>query len=457
MGKWWLPSSSASTIDGVLTISKMGDAHLDLNGTLEDPARWNLERIPPAPVIHGLTRDQHLITLLNSTPTAFKLSAPGYAVESYLVGRVLVGAFLTSDLQVSRGRIQFSELSRFLHTTGLVQEIDSASHSLTQRYARPENMSVTFSDGTQIKLESAYRSSRTSDQLAIHEQLFLAATVPAPLPFEEFITRYLFPLRQLLSIAYLRSVFPSSQQVFSPLVTTVVGEESHEEPLEVIGAVVHPEDVISKAVESPLFSSTDLPGGFMSVLPAWLELAKAQEPALNIFASLYFAPPKYRDMELLLLLIAAESYHRLSSERQSSGREDAQKWLAVLATAPEEHAAWFADRVSGEVEPSLRKRLLDLARRAGPAGARLSEAIPGYAFTLANWRNRLVHHKPGDPSGQLTGPQMLHGCEVVRLILTACLLRDLGVDPLVISELFTRDARVQFAARFDPWFRHRQP
>ena len=234
--------------------------------------------------------------------------------------------------------------------------------------------------------------------------------------------------------------------------TSNVGAKSVEEPLELIRAYVQPDDQAGRDIR-PMFTLDDLPGSFEGAMPRWYELSRDLEPALVVYFGTYYDRPKYRDDELLLLVVAAESYHRLSSffPPETRSKKERERWETVLRSAPTEVKGWLERGIKRALEKRLYERLDDIAEHAGPLGQQIAKRIPSFANTIANWRNRLIHYDPSKDSASLNGAQMAHSCFVLRSLLTACLLRDIGVDETQIEVILRSSRLVQHALELNPW------
>jgi hypothetical protein len=436
LGEWWLPSKRKARVPGVLHISESGDLRLETVGRFElgDPLTTELRTHP---VVHGLASTDEF-TLIDVIPSS-----------DYRPGACLIGAILRREqLSVRRLRVGFREMSRFTGISGL-RRVHSGD-GVTDTWTRPEPRRTRVGEGAHVELTFSWVGSPNRERLTIDETGYFEVQLDAPLDIDLFFHQYIGPLRQLMTLAFSESVAPSVVEVFMPRVTFRAGRKVFEEPLEWIRPMVHFLDPTSEA-RRPIFSLVDLPAGFEGTLPRWFEMARKLEPALQIYFGAHYGRPAFRDDELMLFLLAAESYHRLSDLAQTtSDKKEITRWQAVLSKAPDGLRDWLGKRIERSLERRLFERLADIAKRPGPFGQKLAQRIPGFPGTLTTWRNRLVHYDPNDDSSRLTGGQMAYACFVLRCLITSCLLHDMGVEESNIEALVGRSYIGRYAMEWNP-------
>ena len=436
LGEWWVPTKRRHRVPGVLHISESGDLRLETTGRLElgDPFVTELETHP---VVHGVTGNDQ-VTLLDVIPS-----------RAYRPGACLIGAALRRNhLRVKRLRVAFPKMPWFTGVSGLRRT--SSAKGVTDSWARPERHRVRIGKGAHLELTFSWIGSGDRDHLTINETCYFEVQLRAPLDIDLFYRQYVGPLRQLVTLAFGESVAPSVVELFSSRVTFTVGQRVIEEPLEWIRPMVHISDT-ERELRRPIFSLPDLPGGFEGTLPRWFQVARLLEPALGIYFGALYGRPAFREDELMLFLLAAESYHRLSDLPQTTSQEwEVARWQAVLDSAPAKHRKWLSGRIQGLLERRLFERLADIAQKPGPIGDKLAATIPGFPESLTRWRNRLVHYDPNKDPSRLTGGQMAHACFVLRCLLTSCLLHDVGVDDATINALVAKSYIGRYALEWSP-------
>ncbi len=436
LGEWWLPHVMERRVPGVLSIGEDGDLRLETTTSLDADNHDASSRLASYPVVHGTT-ERNEVTLLDVIPS-----------DTYVPNSCVFGALLQSgELAFRRMRIGFRELSWFTGASGLDRTV--TADGLTDTWMRPPVRRTRVTDGANVELTFSWSGPQVQGRLAIEETAYFEVQLNLALDINSFDRQYIGPLRQLVSLAFGESVAPSIVEVFTPLATSHIGNNIYEEPLELIRPVIHPRN-LSNARRRPVFRLDDLPGAFEGALPRWYELARTLEPALGIYFGAYFGRPAYREDELLLFLMAAESYHRLSPFQQKTSQKDAARWQSVLDSAPDELRMWLIERIEQATERRLWERLRDITDHSGPVGRVLARRIPRFPTSLATWRNRLIHNDPNDDSGRLSGAKMAQACMVLRCLITGCLLRDLGVGGPKIEQLLRTSHMGRYAMEWEP-------
>jgi ApeA N-terminal domain 1 len=106
--------------------------------------------------------------------------------------------------------------------------------------------------------------------------------------------------------------------------------------------------------------------------------------------------------------------------------------MSISKTPPQEHHEWLKGRIEHSNEPSLGKRLRQLAARAGAATRPLIGKRDRWAYTLSQVRNELTHIGPD--SKEFHGEDLLFLTESVYAVVRICMLLECGVSPEILTK-----------------------
>jgi hypothetical protein len=150
--------------------------------------------------------------------------------------------------------------------------------------------------------------------------------------------------------------------------------------------------------------------------------------------SIKHAKHMFAENRFLNVTFAAEAVHRIITQRAPYMDEEAFNALLgiYLENTPEEHRDWLRGRIEHANEPPLRKRLLELATRAGAATRPLIGEKKTWAHTLTQVRNELTH--VATESRVFDGADLIFLTESVYAVVRICMLMECGVSPETLTE-----------------------
>jgi hypothetical protein len=169
--------------------------------------------------------------------------------------------------------------------------------------------------------------------------------------------------------------------------------------------------------------------GGIDAIGRWLDASQRFQRALNSFMSIKHAKQMFAENRFLNVTFAAEAIHRIITQRAPYMDEATFNGLlgAYLEHTPEEHRDWLRGRIEHGNEPPLRKRLLELATRAGAATRPLIGDKGPWAYTLTQVRNELTHL--ATDSRVFKGADLVFLTESVYAVVRICMLVECGVSP----------------------------
>lgn len=439
-GHWWLPHDSENPHPGVLHYDPEDGLSLALIGGFEErimrqdgPNAWAvMEGSRTWEMIFGLA-DNREITLLDCMPTSSKSYGMGMgppAKQSIRAQTALVGVHLASEgeevftgCRVSlEGLTAWSADSVFCMKMGLKDD-DKLDGRGTIEAAPVDGHSARYGTTT-LRVEHhhtlpyfEHRRGNTLGRMTDSAVLYVEPDEPTSL---DHLRKTAHALQDLISLATHRAAavlwltlrMPPEERERPEGYPVLPREVNVYAQQRVLG------DPLAKAPDrGVLFTASDLP--FESVVPRWLEIRDRFAATVNLLLGLRYVPGGYLETQLSQSVTAAEAMHRaLQPDPPIPPEEFKTLKKSVLDAVPKERREW-AGGLLARNEPSLKKRLLDLASRPDDEAMRTLLPDPdSWARMTTRARNELFH------TGQ-SGKHDLDDLHAVARVTTAVVLLNL--------------------------------
>ncbi len=439
LGRWWMLDRPNLRVFGLLRASPDDDMTLSLAGHLATEVGDTL-------TIRGRTRDREPVTLLDcmctSSPVRWNALHGTTQVQEFHIGTVLLGG-RARDSRKTHFRFaaaNFSSLPTFIGRRPfgylkLVGDDDRRTIGVersSDTRVRHRDTEIVFSVFTGEQWSPTAASLDTKGRFSFYSR--------TPRTLDEWNSEYLWPVATLVSLALGRAcaIFEWTVLVSAPWWTYVKADKSPPE-IRVFRSkpLTGPE---GSTANSPLFTLADDGIDLAAMLPRWLEAYPEIRLPLELYFSTVFAPFMYLETRFLNLVQAAEGYHRV---RFRSCAEDPLVHLERLVSIygsieSREHLRWLSQRIGNHSnEPSLRRRLVDLAGLARRQGLKLNaKDAKGFALEVKNARDELSHGGLGERKAHRD--DYIRMQRQLKLVLQACWLSELGLSDDVSARLLRR-------------------
>jgi hypothetical protein len=186
----------------------------------------------------------------------------------------------------------------------------------------------------------------------------------------------------------------------------------------------------------------DLP--FAALIPRWMKVRNQFSSAQSMILGLSYITEGYLQTRVVTAVGAAESFHRaldVDPPLPEPEFKDLRKLL--LGAVPRARKQWLAERIMRN-EPSLRDRLVDLARRPGEFMAAVVPDPEKWAKEAARARNGLAHEGRSEDH---TLDDLYAVVEVTRAVVILNLLSQLGVPAERLAKGIAEHPVISRAAR----------
>lgn len=425
-GEFWLPTTPETRIAGALRLGPPLAGQLVLDGEL-------MPGPGPEPWVHGLLFSGQPITAMDCYAAGRssrytrdrKLDSQKLAVKIVLIGEN-VDEHATFDHLVVR--LTYLPEWTNVHQGWGTAEGEGSRYSIT--YEAPPERTAALKDGRTVTLRTVDNLTTSSSSIHGEQQTEFLVAFPEAVSLEA-IMEAVASLRDLVSFAARRSASVTSLAVTCPGVLLVPGSEIQRllelhyrhvelDPQQNIGDFnIRDSDF--------LFLAPDPSAEFTMLLERWLELENRLDLVLDLFLSLYYAPPLHLQNKVMNICQVAESYHRSTMDRKLMTDEE-YKTLAdlLIAACPEPSRRWLTDILRNSNGPSFRVRIEELVAKSGTVGATLAATFKNYPGWLRDCRIQYAHWLPGEALSEERVVELAALFDVTKIILEACLLQDLG-------------------------------
>lgn len=451
-GQWWIPAEPQRTVAGTLRFSPMQGFTMELVGAFKDVTE--LQQTATYPLIIGVAPTR-LVTLYDCMEAGTQLTFPGLITQRISPSYGFIGAHFAdpSELNFHVMEAQFSYLADWTGISALQvsmqQRVPRGEKLYEVSYALPPELKVEV-PGASIGLSHSFRSEGdVLREITVRQSVSLRVEVANELFFEDWLARYVFPLRNFLSLATDRPNHITDILFYSKEKTMITSKgEVRPIPIRVVFRQPFFEPIEKRRL-SPfdmMFALDDVKDNFELILTRWLELSEALAEPLDLFFAVQYDRRMHLGHQFLNVVQAAEAYHRQCIRNEVLPKDDHEKRVkAILSSVPAEHTIWLEDVLNYTNEPRLRQRLKDLIDRAGPAGVRLVGDVGRFIQRVLDTRNFLTHRDPDLADRAAHGADLYWLTKKLSFILQASYLAELGLAVNQIAELFERNQHYALA------------
>jgi hypothetical protein len=194
-----------------------------------------------------------------------------------------------------------------------------------------------------------------------------------------------------------------------------------------------------------LFTLPDIAGREEECFRSWFTKVDWLDPVSALYFGTLYNPSKYLDFNFLALVQAVEAYHRRTSDEtdKPAGEHEA-RIKEILEAAPAAHRDWLREKLRYSNELSLRRRLkLLFAQFSYLLDDGLIPDRKATINAIYENRNYLTHYDTAIKGRAANGARLLFMVEVLKLLLQACFLRELGLPDAKVKEFASRSRTVR--------------
>jgi ApeA N-terminal domain 1/Apea-like HEPN len=436
-GVWWRPEASQHRVPGTVTSDEDG-VQLVVYGPLGPsiPSAGGVVKIEGSewvatPVVHGRTRDDADITLLD-VDGLMSLPIPSAEVrETHTVAVACIGGHFGEDAFIE-AQAEFDWLDAWLDPPPIVDDnLTGARDETVVRVGRSELARAEIVGGT-LRLITGVAGREEPSAIHLDRRSAVSIELNEPQPWQTILDSWIRPFHDLLTISIGRPVRltelrlrPADAEPRAPLCDARFG-------------VVQAQRQASPSQQALLNYSTptlvtrrDAGVPLEELLTAWYELWMREREAIMHLLAPFHASFMYSQHKFGAAFQAVEALHHTPQftggemERRSHQERVAAIVRAAQAAGIEDDTVAWAERVlRSRNDKPLAQKIEDVVRSAGACGDAVLTAAPTFPSTVAGERAGVSH--PGARRSLDAANRYWHG-EVLTWIARTVLLAAAGV------------------------------
>jgi hypothetical protein len=443
-GVWWFPFQEKRKVAGTVTFTEKDGINLALKGILEPNRNQMNPQFQVYPLILGLTKDGLAITLLDCEDIhlSFTISSRRSGKQKCWAKAAYIGVHFTNSQE-----ILFDKMD--LYYSFLPQW---AGVFPFRGHQKPfEEVKATTEKGTITVQSTNFLGNEWIKEEDLPKAVWMKIEVHEALPLSEWITRFISPLQNLLTLTTQRPnaivdiVAYSKQKVMA---------QSNDDLSEIPVQVVFLPEIIPYSTgndvfpETNLFSLQEIAGDFTRIIDTWLKVADELDSVCDLFFEVRYTQQYLKD-RFLFFAQAVETYQYRRSERRYLPDDKFQGLMELLYDAcPEDHREWLEDKLQHGNKPTFRNQLRDLVRKTSeillPLIGQSSRKRQAFTDSVYYTRNYLTHHTREDAQRAANSEKLLFITHCLSIALQVCLLYELGFTEQQCVEIFHKHELYQF-------------
>ncbi len=426
-GKWWIPDNSEKECCGTLTFTQAEGANLNLIDSLA--GMENLAKPIHYDIILGFTPEGKKVTLYNCFGKT-QISS-GFQTDSYLANIVYVGAHFqkAEDIKFKSLSIKYSHLDEWAGISGFdIQDILKDGQT-TIKYKQPSPLEAITKDGRKIILSTqSILRQQTIDQreASITQETWVRRESPEQSSYTDCFDD-MYHIQNFLSLTMMQPVHPLSIEGQTESNVETVSGKSYYPPVSILYKSID-SSIVPKSIPSfnMLFTLKQL--DFKTLIPKWFEKRELLQPVCDLYFGTFYNPRMYLQQKFLSLVQALESYHRRVIRNYAWPEEKHNlRKKEILDSAPKKHRKWLNFVLKHSNEPRLSERLGELLYNFSKIADVYIKDKKVFVRRVTDTRNYLIHYDTKLRDKAAKWPELYYINQKLGIIITACLLEQLGI------------------------------
>ncbi len=439
-GYWWLPEKEKNKILGTLTYDPDDGARLDLAGTLrnwsdKDPRHYPAYRYRKYDVILGEFGDGSEITLCDCrarTPAMFMqphfVQSPNvFDVYFFYRGR----HFESSEAVVFDAvYVRYPHLLEWTGTRATRTQWDQNTHRVDITHERPP--SIPLDSGEQLKLTVTFGADiqNKRHEASVRETCHLKLAGGASSYLQDYLP-VIRGIRDFLTLATMRSGHPMS------ITGTVRSKDDGDlaPPVSVYDASLMRKSPSRSAHREMMLFTLEHVLATPKAIAVWLRKCKTLRQMLRLYFDTYYYRQRQMAVETRFLsaISAVEAYFNRTRDSQDLPTAEFRcRSERVLGSCPPELHTWVRGKLGNR--KTLRQVLRELFEEQRYVWQEAADQLDCLVGAMVRTRNYLAHPSADRPKAY-TVPRVVDMSEKLKLLLTVCLLQELGFGEAAISAM----------------------
>jgi hypothetical protein len=461
-GNWWLPENPEVSIFGRLTFTPGDKLNLKVEGLLNP--KPNNEKITHADFINptlvqGVLKDESgiakdvTIYKCQQFQSSSSLIGSGLHSSSFFSTAAFVGVHFNNvdEVKFKSISIHFSNAETWSNKYPISMSRGENTGEELIQYIPPETVWAEI-DRTLIRI--AFLGPNTSysySHVSISYETRVEITPAEEKSFEEYL-ELIRRVQNFLSLSMGGPVFPLKIIGSAKANQELVDQSTLYPPVNIYYLTPWwPSTIKEIHFFEMLFPLPAIADDFQKYLKNWLEKYQLLTPVINLYFSVLYNPNSFAEVKFLSLAQAIETYHRrVADGKYQEDEQYAELYDKLISVIPSSLSDDFKASLKSKLrygnEYSLRTRLRKVVESATNIldfeFIKITQKRTKFISKVVSTRNYWTHYSPElkDEAVQ-TGEERLIITTQLQLLLELCFLKELGFEPITISELIKKSSR----------------
>ena len=448
-GIWWLPDNPEKRISGTLRFTPNEGAILDLIGSFKDIKNINKTLEPE--IVLGISSNGKNITLYKCIEKKLSISSPGFQTSLFYANFVFIGVHFqkSEDIRFKSISVHCLHLDEWVNISGFDIKPLGEEKEIIIKYKLPESFQADIGDGLKILINIQVTGPSLAfvqKEAAIKQETEIEIETSEDKSFEDCI-KVIRQIQNFLTLGITEPAYPLAITGLTEVNKEMVEGKICYPPVEIFYRLPD----ISKASKTllpvdMLFTFKDISNRFESFLRTWFGKTDSLEPVYDLYFGTLYNPRMYLEHHFLSLIQAIESFHQCTCGGEYLSDEGYKAVYKALVTAiPENVGSDLKDRLKEYLkygnEFSLRKRLKEFFDKYRKILDKFIEDEDAFIEKVVNTRNYQTHHDKELKERAVSGEDLYHLTQKLKMCLEVCLLAELGFSLEEIKDLFSRNSR----------------
>lgn len=429
-GIWFLPSDPNQIVSGTLRFDTVGRIQLDTIGSLggydDDPN-----------IILGTSTDGKKYTLLDTMLIGARDNSSGMSTRSYSIDHLIKNGHFKNltDIQFDRLYCQYNLFEDWVGSS-VFQVTESIKDNVLEiKYHQPDDFNFEVNESINGKItfsRTSFNRQRLQTLVNLEQQNYFELEFKDPVDLQTLMECQ-HKFQNFLTLATAENVFPEK------VVVRNTRDTSLNEGLEVYFSPFGEKKniVVSKIEKFMLFTFKDVKDKFSDIISSWYIKCNELEPVIFLLFNNLYNKGKFSPFSFLGIIQALETFHRYlnpTPESVISKHEKRVKNISDSLTGIDK--GWIKYKLKYAFEPSLHDRLNEiLDNYSTEIILQLLDDREKFIRTVVNDRNFYTHYDKRLEETKMNMPELIRVTEILQLILTTCILTEIGFEKGQLLEL----------------------
>jgi hypothetical protein len=326
--------------------------------------------------------------------------------------------------------VRFSHLADWVRTSGFSFKRYYNGTKVEVVYDLPEELKAKTPDAN---ISLSFVGSTSGDgieELSIRQSVWFDVELTTALEIYQLFSKYIDPLKNLLTLATTKPNSIVELNVFSNHVSIEIDKKTVETPIEVVFRQRFASDTGHKLLipDYMLFALQDVVDDFETILTRWLTIADELDSVCNLFFGMQYNPRMNLENEFLNVVQALESYHRRRLKNEVEPKtKHAERIESIVSRVDEGDKEWLKGILIYSNEPRLEQRLNDLLQIVDGVLGSVIDDNAKFAKRVKNTRNYLTHFDESLEKRAARGSELFWLIRKLSYVLQLCLLVEIGI------------------------------